>query len=215
MPRCKNNYDCKYTGKEPSPLGLGISATGWNVHVGMKKKGKDGNKWELIEYVTKSGPVKYKYKWQKYNPDKKEKKVKPCPDLAVGKKLDFTIEWKIRKYKNSVDLPKAKLEKFLGSKFMKNTLDDWLWSGVTTGMKRYNISLKINSVKGKMKGDKLFTIVKATVIDGDQGDVVCPNIRSLFAGLRDVWLHHLYAGGLLTKMYKNVSELDIEDIIKN
>ena len=28
-------------------------------------------------------------------------------------------------------------------------------------------------------------------------------------GLRDVWLHHLYAGGLLTKMYKNVSELDI------
>ncbi len=54
MPICKNNPKRHYTGKEPSPKGLGYCASG--EEEGKIMKGRDGNTW-----IKKNG------KWVKYN----------------------------------------------------------------------------------------------------------------------------------------------------
>jgi hypothetical protein len=58
MPHCKNNPKRTYTGKEPSPKGLGFCASGEKE--GTEMKGKDGNMW-----------VKSKGKWVKMTLTKK------------------------------------------------------------------------------------------------------------------------------------------------
>ena len=58
MPHCKNNPKRTYTGKEPSPKGLGFCASGEKK--GTEMKGKDGNMW-----------VKSKGKWVKTTLTKK------------------------------------------------------------------------------------------------------------------------------------------------
>ena len=45
MPYCKNDPKKKYKGDEPSPKGLGYCAHAEKE--GIKKKGKDGNIWEV------------------------------------------------------------------------------------------------------------------------------------------------------------------------
>jgi hypothetical protein len=47
MPRCLNDAKATYTGKEPSPKGLGYCAH--SEKVGTKKKGRDGNMWIIRE----------------------------------------------------------------------------------------------------------------------------------------------------------------------
>ena len=42
---CKNNSTKRYTGFEPTPLGLGYSATGYPI--GTIKKGRDDNLWRV------------------------------------------------------------------------------------------------------------------------------------------------------------------------
>jgi hypothetical protein len=56
MPFCKNNPKRTYTGKEPSPKGLGYCASGEKE--GTIKKGKDGNTW-----------IKEKGRWIKLEDD--------------------------------------------------------------------------------------------------------------------------------------------------
>lgn len=57
MYKCKNNKNKTYTGKEPSPKGLGYCPD--NIKVNTVKKGKDGNEWIVI----KRGNIK---KWIRY-----------------------------------------------------------------------------------------------------------------------------------------------------
>ena len=45
MPVCKNNPKKSYKGTEPSPKGLGYCASGEKI--GKKRKGKDGNMWQV------------------------------------------------------------------------------------------------------------------------------------------------------------------------
>ena len=45
MPKCKNDESKSYKGDEPSPKGLGYCARGEKE--GSRKKGKDGNMWEV------------------------------------------------------------------------------------------------------------------------------------------------------------------------
>ena len=77
MPKCKNDSKRNYTGKEPSPKGLGYC--GHAEKIGQKRKGKDGNMWVIKK--TKTG-VK---RWVKINP-KQSKKL----NLKIWLK-DFTI----------------------------------------------------------------------------------------------------------------------------
>ncbi len=59
MPQAKNNDKCRYTGKEPSPKGLGLCS-----HLkkpGDVMKGKDGNMWVVA--VDKNG----RHSWKKDN----------------------------------------------------------------------------------------------------------------------------------------------------
>ena len=51
MPKCKNSSTGTYKGTEPSPKGLGYCARGEKL--GKKKKGLDGNMWEVKK--TKNG----------------------------------------------------------------------------------------------------------------------------------------------------------------
>ena len=216
MPRCKNNYDMTYTGKEPSPLGLGICATGFGVYAGMKKKGRDGNKWILREYVPTKGPTDYKYKWVKYDKEKEkrieDKMKKRKHYFTTGEIINFSIEWYERKYKNSKPIPKTKLKELLGSN-LKNILTCWLEEGIVVGDgKHYDQTIEIINAKFVTKNNKLYTICKAKIVDNELGNVICPSPRDLFAGMLSIWRHHLYAGGLVTVKYPNYSEVDFVDI---
>ena len=55
MPKCKNSNTGTYKGTEPSPKGLGYCARGEKL--GKKKKGRDGNMWEVKE--TKKGTPRW------------------------------------------------------------------------------------------------------------------------------------------------------------
>ncbi len=59
MPICKNNPKRHYTGKEPSPKGLGYCAS--SEKEGTIKKGRDGNMW-----------IKQKGKWIKHKDEEEE-----------------------------------------------------------------------------------------------------------------------------------------------
>ncbi len=62
MPICKNHPKRHYTGKEPSPKGLGYCASG--EEEGKIMKGRDGNTW-----IKKNG------KWINHDADNFEKKI--------------------------------------------------------------------------------------------------------------------------------------------
>lgn len=55
MPKCKNDPKRSYTGKEPSPKGLGYCAHAEKA--GTTKKGKDGNMWTIMK--TKTGSQRW------------------------------------------------------------------------------------------------------------------------------------------------------------
>jgi hypothetical protein len=50
MPKCKNDEESSYTGKEPSPKGKGYSAK--KEKIGTKKRGRDGNIWIVKKRVN-------------------------------------------------------------------------------------------------------------------------------------------------------------------
>ncbi len=72
MPLCKNNKTKKskstYTGKEPSPKGLGYCAR--NENLNKRKKGKDGNFWKVAKIANGTR------RWVKIPKTKKVKKSK-------------------------------------------------------------------------------------------------------------------------------------------
>jgi hypothetical protein len=76
MPKCKNNPQKSYTGKEPSPKGFGYCAGG--MKVGEKKKGKDGNMWEIKQ--VKNGSKR----WIKTN----EEETINCKDFVFYQKRE-------------------------------------------------------------------------------------------------------------------------------
>ena len=70
MPVCKNNSKKSYTGKEPSPKGLGFCAS--SEKEGTKRKGLDGNIWikKFGRWIKYEEPIDYPkllykklYKW--------------------------------------------------------------------------------------------------------------------------------------------------------
>ena len=93
MPKCKNSNTGTYKGTEPSPKGLGYCARGEKL--GKKKKGRDGNMWEVKE--TKKGIPRWVkiIKTEKSNkkvtvlPKKKSVKKKSVKKKSVKKKKDF------------------------------------------------------------------------------------------------------------------------------
>ena len=80
MPKCKNAETGTYKGTEPSPKGLGYCARGEKV--GKKKKGRDGNMWEVKE--TKKGTARW-VKITKTNKSAEKKSVVPKTKSAKKK----------------------------------------------------------------------------------------------------------------------------------
>lgn len=64
MPKCKNDSTRSYKGTEPSPKGKGYCAHAEKI--GSKKKGNDGNKWEVK--TTKTGTKR----WVPLHPENKK-----------------------------------------------------------------------------------------------------------------------------------------------
>ena len=91
MPKCKNDKTSYYKGSEPSPKGLGYCAR--CLKVGMVKRGKDGNKWEVRK--TKNG-IK---RWMKVVENKELKRL--WMSLADGKSLIFVYKDKSYKIKKT------------------------------------------------------------------------------------------------------------------
>jgi hypothetical protein len=94
MPRCKKSSNRYYTGKEPSPKGLGYCAS--SDEEGKVRKGRDGNMW-----IKKGG------KWVKDNiGDVKEKSIKKkmYDLLTYFTKSDYTKdEDEIEYYEENLD----------------------------------------------------------------------------------------------------------------
>ena len=84
MPRCKNAKTGRYKGTEPSPKGLGYCARGEKI--GKKKKGLDGNMWEVKE--TKKGVTR----WVKITKIQKSTKKK-----STKKKSKSIKKWDTKK----------------------------------------------------------------------------------------------------------------------
>jgi len=63
---CKNNSTKRYSGFEPTPLGLGYSATGYPI--GTIKKGRDDNLWRVESNEFSLTKNKYSICWRKYDP---------------------------------------------------------------------------------------------------------------------------------------------------
>jgi len=94
MPKCKNSSTGTYKGTEPSPKGLGYCARGEKI--GKKKKGLDGNMWEVKK--TKNGIER----WVKITKTKKSVK-KSAKKKSVKKST--------KKSKKSVKKPVKKISK--------------------------------------------------------------------------------------------------------
>ncbi len=80
MPKCKNDNTSYYTGKEPSPKGLGYCAHAMKINT--VKKGKDGKRW-IVSSKTKRW-VKYKRTLSK-NKKPKVGKVKDPVSIKISK----------------------------------------------------------------------------------------------------------------------------------
>ena len=78
MPQCKNSNTGTYKGTEPSPKGLGYCARGEKL--GKKKKGLDGNMWEVKK--TKNGTLR----WVKITQNQKSVKKKSVKKNSVKNK---------------------------------------------------------------------------------------------------------------------------------
>ena len=77
MPKCKNSSTGTYKGTEPSPKGLGYCARGEKL--GKKKKGLDGNMWEVKE--TNKGIAR----WVKISKKSTKKPVKKSAKKSTKK----------------------------------------------------------------------------------------------------------------------------------
>ena len=106
MPFCKNNPKRTYTGKEPSPKGLGYCASGEKE--GKLMKGKDGNLW-----------IKTNGKWIKKNTEHKlfKKLYNFWKPLAQGNLIIIYKDGTNKLIKSSMKTPKAQ---------MKNIKEKWL-----------------------------------------------------------------------------------------
>ena len=105
MPKCKNSSTGTYKGTEPSPKGLGYCARGEKL--GKKKKGLDGNIWEVKK--TKNGIERWvKITKTKNSSNKTEKKTpKTSQKQTRGKKLktnDIVVYKNRKSFKNGNNL---------------------------------------------------------------------------------------------------------------
>ena len=110
MPQCKNSNTGTYKGTEPSPKGLGYCARGEKL--GKKKKGRDGNMWEVKE--TKKGTPR----WVKITKtEKSNKKVSVLPKKKSTKKsTKKTVKKSTKKSTKSVKKPvKQKSKRPIGN----------------------------------------------------------------------------------------------------
>lgn len=105
MPKCSNDKTKTYTGDEPSPKGLGISASA--EEVGEIMVGKDGNNWIVIQTKT------YK-KWSKV--DNKQKIVQNELDFRTLDEICYTYSYIPKVSKNQIDNETGLEDKFGGSK---------------------------------------------------------------------------------------------------
>lgn len=132
MPKCKNDPKRSYTGKEPSPKGLGYCAHAEKI--GSIKKGKDGNMW--IIQKTKQGYKKWTKKKQNIdkldcskfvsyeknvgNPKYNEKNIIDGLELEKGyiyKTIDFN-----KFEKEPTKIPKGYKKRRLKTEFVKEYL---------------------------------------------------------------------------------------------
>ncbi len=121
MPKCKNANTGTYKGTEPSPKGLGYCARGEKV--GKKKKGLDGNMWEVKE--TKKGIARWVKITKKDKSTKKKKSIKnkstkkkSIKDKSTKKK---STKKKSTKKKKSFKYPTL-LEQMKDNPWMKDIL---------------------------------------------------------------------------------------------
>lgn len=84
MPPCKNDSEKYYTGKEPSPRGLGYVAS--SESVGKQMQGKDGRKWQV--HADKNGKKSWKLKSKKKTT---QRSLKSVISLALEKFYDIPI----------------------------------------------------------------------------------------------------------------------------
>lgn len=130
MPKCKNDPTRNYKGDEPSPKGLGYCAHAEDV--GIQRKGKDKNFWEVK--ITKTG-VK---KWVKVPKLKDWLDMYSSPLTRKQQKIlerDFKID-KLKKEMKSIGIyyytETLKLQSngyyitnYIGQKTEKKIGDDW------------------------------------------------------------------------------------------
>jgi len=100
MPKCKNSNTGTYKGTEPSPKGLGYCARGEKI--GKKKKGLDGNMWEVKE--TKNGTPR----WIKITQTKKSNIKKVEKKKVEKKKVEKKKVEKKKVEKKKVEKKKVK-----------------------------------------------------------------------------------------------------------
>ena len=101
MPQCKNSNTGTYKGTEPSPKGLGYCARGEKL--GKKKKGLDGNMWEVKE--TKNGTPR----WVKITQTKKSN-MKKVENKKEKRKKREKKKVEKKKETNSIYIFKIKPE---------------------------------------------------------------------------------------------------------
>ena len=89
MPKCKNTTTGTYNGTEPSPKGLGYCARGEKL--GKKKKGLDGNMWEVKE--TNKGIAR----WVKISKKPVKKSLKNPVKKPVKKSLKKSTKNPVKK----------------------------------------------------------------------------------------------------------------------
>ena len=155
MPKCKNSNTGTYKGTEPSPKGLGYCARGEKV--GKKKKGRDGNMWEVKE--TKKGTAR----WVKITKTEKSTKKKS----VVSKKKSVEKKKSVKKkVSNNTYIFKVKPElmeidtnkKMSKSEFNKN------FNAIVNWFKKYAFMWK--NMKIDKKEDPYFFV--SVVLENDK-----------------------------------------------
>ena len=158
MPQCKNSNTGTYKGTEPSPKGLGYCARGEKL--GKKKKGLDGNMWEVKETnkgiarwvkITKTKKtVKKSTKKSKKSVKKPVKKIskRPIGNLTV---TNIIVHKNNKVFKNNkLTISNNNLVYLQMFKINKNTTGSRLYFGLANlkGNKKEEIkNLKLNIKK--------------------------------------------------------------------
>ncbi len=157
MPICKNNPKRHYTGKEPSPKGLGYCAS--SEKEGTIKKGRDGNMW-----------IKHKGKWIKHKDD-----VSRTHLSAQSAKKDEEEE-----FEELLDLFEKKLYKWWQNLAEGNIIviyKDGKHQLVKSSMKTFKA--QVNDITKKWKDFQEDKDVKAIIWSAQSSDVLETFIENL------------------------------------